>query len=143
MRRASIAKSQERIQELSWELMFVSLTETHAADPTARSDDSRQICEGYCIIFMARWDEGNRELLEHDPRSASWTDQCVVDVGVATFIEYAAKDRDGYGEMWRRWICGGSIHEVARFFATGWPVDGRRIDATDDEELAWFEDTLL
>ena len=40
---------------------------------------------------------------------------------------------------WDRIWNKGYVHEVAQFFATGWPVNYWRIDAMDDEDFEWFE----
>jgi propane monooxygenase large subunit len=42
-------------------------------------------------------------------------------------------------ESWNRIWNKGYIHEVAQFFATGWPVNFWRIDAMDDTDFEWFE----
>jgi propane monooxygenase large subunit len=42
-------------------------------------------------------------------------------------------------ESWNRIWNKGYVHEVAQFFATGWPVNYWRIDAMDDEDFEWFE----
>ena len=42
-------------------------------------------------------------------------------------------------ESWNRIWNKGYIHEVAQFFATGWPVNYWRIDAMDDKDFEWFE----
>ena len=43
-------------------------------------------------------------------------------------------------EAWKRIIEKGYVHEVARFFATGWPVNYWRIDTMTDTDFEWFED---
>ncbi len=43
-------------------------------------------------------------------------------------------------EAWKRIVDKGYVHEVARFFATGWPVNYWRIDAMTDTDFEWFED---
>ena len=42
-------------------------------------------------------------------------------------------------EAWKRITDKGYVHEVARFFATGWPVNYWRIDAMTDTDFEWFE----
>ena len=42
-------------------------------------------------------------------------------------------------ESWNRIWNKGYIHEVAQFFATGWPFNYWRIDAMDDTDFEWFE----
>jgi propane monooxygenase large subunit len=42
-------------------------------------------------------------------------------------------------EAWNRIWNKGYIHEVAQFFATGWPVNYWRIDGMTDEDFEWFE----
>ena len=42
-------------------------------------------------------------------------------------------------ESWNRIVNKGYVHEVAQFFATGWPVNYWRIDAMTDEDFEWFE----
>jgi len=42
-------------------------------------------------------------------------------------------------ESWNRIWNKGYVHEVAQFFATGWPVNFWRIDAMDDDDFEWFE----
>jgi len=42
-------------------------------------------------------------------------------------------------EAWNRIWNKGYIHEVAQFFATGWPVNYWRIDPMTDEDFEWFE----
>jgi propane 2-monooxygenase large subunit len=42
-------------------------------------------------------------------------------------------------EAWNRIINKGYVHEVAQFFATGWPVNYWRIDGMTDEDFEWFE----
>ncbi len=42
-------------------------------------------------------------------------------------------------ESWNRIWNKGYIHEVAQFFATGWPVNYWRIDGMDDRDFEWFE----
>ncbi len=42
-------------------------------------------------------------------------------------------------EAWKRITDKGYVHEVARFFATGWPVNYWRIDAMTDKDFEWFE----
>jgi propane monooxygenase large subunit len=42
-------------------------------------------------------------------------------------------------ESWNRIWNKGYIHEVAQFFATGWPVNYWRIDPMTDEDFEWFE----
>ena len=42
-------------------------------------------------------------------------------------------------EAWNRIWNKGYIHEVAQFFATGWPVNYWRIDGMDDNDFEWFE----
>lgn len=43
-------------------------------------------------------------------------------------------------EAWKRITEKSYVHEVARFFATGWPVNYWRIDAMTDADFEWFED---
>ncbi len=43
-------------------------------------------------------------------------------------------------EAWKRIVDKGYVHEVARFFATGWPVNYWRIDAMTDKDFEWFEE---
>ena len=43
-------------------------------------------------------------------------------------------------EAWNRITEKGYVHEVARFFATGWPVNYWRIDTMTDTDFEWFED---
>ena len=43
-------------------------------------------------------------------------------------------------EAWKRITEKGYVHEVARFFATGWPVNYWRIDTMTDTDFEWFED---
>ena len=43
-------------------------------------------------------------------------------------------------EAWKRIVEKGYVHEVARFFATGWPVNYWRIDTMTDKDFEWFED---
>src|SRR5919198_4969106 len=43
-------------------------------------------------------------------------------------------------EAWKRIVDKGYVHEVARFFATGWPVNYWRIDAMTDTDFEWFEE---
>jgi len=40
---------------------------------------------------------------------------------------------------WERITKKGYVHEVAQFFATGWPVNYWRIDAMTDTDFEWFE----
>ncbi len=42
-------------------------------------------------------------------------------------------------EAWNRIINKGYVHEVAQFFATGWPVNYWRIDPMTDVDFEWFE----
>jgi propane monooxygenase large subunit len=42
-------------------------------------------------------------------------------------------------ESWNRIWNKGYIHEVAQFFATGWPFNYWRIDGMDDRDFEWFE----
>lgn len=42
-------------------------------------------------------------------------------------------------EAWNRIINKGYVHEVAQFFATGWPVNYWRIDPMTDKDFEWFE----
>lgn len=42
-------------------------------------------------------------------------------------------------EAWKRIVEKGYVHEVARFFATGWPVNYWRIDTMTDTDFEWFE----
>jgi propane monooxygenase large subunit len=42
-------------------------------------------------------------------------------------------------EAWKRITEKGYVHEVARFFATGWPVNYWRIDTMTDTDFEWFE----
>ena len=42
-------------------------------------------------------------------------------------------------EAWNRIYNKGYVHEVAQFFATGWPVNYWRIDPMTDEDFEWFE----
>ena len=42
-------------------------------------------------------------------------------------------------ESWNRIWNKGYIHEVAQFFATGWPANYWRIDGMDDQDFEWFE----
>ena len=42
-------------------------------------------------------------------------------------------------EAWKRITKKGYVHEVARFFATGWPVNYWRIDTMTDTDFEWFE----
>src|SRR6266446_7340501 len=42
-------------------------------------------------------------------------------------------------EAWNRIINKGYVHEVAQFFATGWPVNYWRIDPMTDQDFEWFE----
>lgn len=43
-------------------------------------------------------------------------------------------------EAWNRIVDKHYVHEVARFFATGWPVNYWRIDAMTDTDFEWFEE---
>ena len=43
-------------------------------------------------------------------------------------------------EAWKRITKKDYVHEVAQFFATGWPVNYWRIDAMTDKDFEWFED---
>ncbi len=43
-------------------------------------------------------------------------------------------------EAWNRITNKHYVHEVARFFATGWPVNYWRIDAMTDKDFEWFEE---
>ncbi|NDK91598.1 methane monooxygenase [Gordonia desulfuricans] len=43
-------------------------------------------------------------------------------------------------EAWNRIVNKHYVHEVARFFATGWPVNYWRIDAMTDADFEWFEE---
>ena len=43
-------------------------------------------------------------------------------------------------EAWKRIVDKHYVHEVARFFATGWPVNYWRIDAMTDKDFEWFEE---
>ncbi|MGZ4587398.1 MAG: methane monooxygenase [Mycobacteriaceae bacterium] len=42
-------------------------------------------------------------------------------------------------EAWNRIMNKGYVHEVAQFFATGWPVNYWRIDPMTDKDFEWFE----
>src|SRR2546428_11501755 len=42
-------------------------------------------------------------------------------------------------EAWNRIWNKGYVHEVAQFFATGWPVNFWRIDPMTEEDFEWFE----
>jgi len=42
-------------------------------------------------------------------------------------------------EAWNRIVNKGYVHEVAQFFATGWPVNYWRIDPMTDQDFEWFE----
>jgi propane monooxygenase large subunit len=42
-------------------------------------------------------------------------------------------------EAWNRIINKGYVHEVAQFFATGWPFNYWRIDPMTDTDFEWFE----
>lgn len=42
-------------------------------------------------------------------------------------------------EAWNRIYNKGYVHEVAQFFATGWPVNYWRIDPMTDTDFEWFE----
>jgi propane 2-monooxygenase large subunit len=43
-------------------------------------------------------------------------------------------------EAWKRIVDKHYVHEVARFFATGWPVNYWRIDPMTDKDFEWFEE---
>ncbi|GAB92863.1 aromatic/alkene/methane monooxygenase hydroxylase/oxygenase subunit alpha [Gordonia rhizosphera] len=43
-------------------------------------------------------------------------------------------------EAWNRIVDKFYVHEVARFFATGWPVNYWRIDPMTDKDFEWFEE---
>uniref|UniRef100_UPI003D8CC9A3 aromatic/alkene/methane monooxygenase hydroxylase/oxygenase subunit alpha n=1 Tax=Gordonia sp. B7-2 TaxID=3420932 RepID=UPI003D8CC9A3 len=43
-------------------------------------------------------------------------------------------------EAWNRITNKHYVHEVARFFATGWPVNYWRIDPMTDKDFEWFEE---
>jgi propane monooxygenase large subunit len=43
-------------------------------------------------------------------------------------------------EAWKRISEKGYVHEVAQFFATGWPVNYWRIDPMTDQDFEWFEE---
>ena len=43
-------------------------------------------------------------------------------------------------ESWKRIVDKDYVHEVARFFATGWPVNYWRIDTMTDTDFEWFEE---
>ncbi|MFW0792352.1 methane monooxygenase [Gordonia sp. CPCC 205515] len=43
-------------------------------------------------------------------------------------------------EAWNRITNKFYVHEVARFFATGWPVNYWRIDPMTDKDFEWFEE---
>lgn len=43
-------------------------------------------------------------------------------------------------EAWNRIVNKHYIHNVAQFFATGWPVNYWRIDGMTDEDFEWFEE---